>query len=140
MSEPTQPQQLTHEQRQALLNKLFQGLHSDLGAVARLISSNPQAEGFLLDSTAVGVAQMRLTRGMAAVEQLLRMNGGLPAKPAANEAGMQPGVAKDGALVATFAPAPAADSPTLKALDSAFEGSALVNTTNLGTIGSANGS
>lgn len=140
MSEPVQPQQLPEDVRRHMLVKLLQGLHSDMGAVARLLTSNPQPEGFMLDALGVGSAQVRLTRGMSVLEQLLRMNGALPPKTgeATPKAEFQPGTAKDGALVAAFAPAPAAAPVEAKSLDSVIAGDTLVASTNLGTVGAAN--
>lgn len=136
-----QPQPLSLEQRQLIVNKMFEAVHADLGAILKLLTAKPTTDGFFLDTEAVGVASMRLTRGMGAMEKLLKMNGHKPAE--------KPKVAADGALIGGFAPAPADAPPKdvamTKSLDSAFAsdtlpvGMSLLHTTVLGTVGDLTG-
>lgn len=128
MSDTAKPQQaLTQEQRQEIVNKMFAAIIIDLGQLAKYLTSNPVNGGFLLDSEAVGIAQLRLGRAKAGLERMLQANGG------------QSPQAADGALIGGFAPAPASQ-PEGKSLDAVFAGGqnvSLVGTAVLGAVGAA---
>lgn len=110
----TTPQQPTPEQGRAILMKLFQSMHGNLGAVSRFIVANPTPQGYLMATEEAGKAVTLLTRTMGMLEKIIVNSGGeVPRKPD------EPGVANDGALIAAFAPAPAASTISL---DDAFSG------------------
>lgn len=85
--------EVTTEQQKAIISKMFKAVGEDLGAIMRILTQQPVQGGFLLDSEAVGIAQLRLGRAKGAIDKLYEVNNPKPA---------------DDALIGGFAPAPAA--------------------------------
>ena len=112
MSESTTPEkkvELTPEQGRAQLVKMFQMMHTNMGAISRLIMANPTPEGYLIPTEQAGQAVTMLTRSRGLIERILTGSGSqVPQKPDASpDQSFKPGETKDGVLVAAFAPAPA---------------------------------
>lgn len=101
MSDDQKPAPISEAQRIAIVTRMFRSLHTDMGAITKLLTANPTDDGYLMKTEAVGEAVVRLTRGMGALEKLIALNSTTPQLSGAH-------VAKDGALVAgTWAVEPA---------------------------------
>ena len=111
----------TNDQKRAIITKMFQATHADMGAVIRMLTSNPTPKGYLLATEAVGECTARLTRAMGALEKMIEMNSQavmaeapVPAATMPVTQGQtlfKPVLVKDDALVGTFVPAPPSTSP-----------------------------